>query len=438
MKLKRTFFNTIFLLVFFIVGKSSIAQQTNLSAYIVLVKKNNLALKQGESRIKIANEETKIAKSLLLPNASVDGFYQRDLSKNYLFIHDEFDGTVTRFRTNFNNTLDLTATVSQAIFDPTAFADFKISKLAEELQNIGQEHLSNELLVNAAKLYWQAIFLKESIGVLEENNALAKVQFDQIQKIHKKGVVSKLELHQAEALYKNTIPSLNNAQTQYQNVLNELKTLANIPINENLVLTDKLEFMQLDGILEKQERNVENQPQIRSMKKEIELTEKQLQAKRKYWYPRLNLIAGYNYSGQDNSFRLSNNENKLFFGQLRISFPIFSGGRNNAEITKAKIEKDLVEQQLKSQRQELLKQLQIAENNYHNTIGNIAIHKEAIALQEKEIQVFNKQLEMGVVTIIELKEVRLRLTQNKLDLLNDYLDLHIAKLQIRRCLGVGI
>jgi len=438
MNFKSKVFNTIFLWAFLILGNISYSQEIDLTTYIDLVKKNNIDLKQGDNRAKIAIEESKIAKSLILPNASVDGFYQRDFNKNFLFINDDFDGSITAFRTNFNNTIDLSATVTQTIFDPTAFSTVKIAKLGEELSKLSNKSISNEIIIEASKLYWQAIFIKESIKVLDENSKLAKEQVDQIKKIYDKGVVSELQLHQVEALYKKTIPPLNNAQNRYKSILNELKILANISIKESLVLTDNLETIRFKGFSEINDSSIENQPEIKTIKKEIEITGKQISAKKKFWYPKLDLVAGYNYNGQDNDFRFSNNENKLFFGQLRVSFPIFSGGRNNAEIVKTEIEKESAELNLKNKEQEFLKQLQDAENNYNNIIDNITIHRETIELNEKEIEVFNKQLKLGVVTPIEFKEVRLRLTQSKLDLLNDYLDLHITKLQIRRILGEDI
>lgn len=435
MNFKFHFFYASFLWIYLIFASNAHTQEIDLKTYIDLVKNNNITLKQGDNRRKIAKAESKIAQSFLLPNASFEGFYQRDFNKNFLFINDEFDGSTTAFRTNFDNTIDLGATVTQTLFDPIAFSTAKIAKLAEELNILSNENTSNELISEASTLYWQAIFVRQSIKVLKENSELAKEQVNQIKKVYDKGVVSELELHQAEALYKKTIPPVNNAQNQYNNILNELKALANIQMTENLVLTDRLETIGYDILFESKEITIENQPEIKTIRKEIEITEKQIEAKRKFWYPQLNLVAGYNYNGQDNDFRFGNNENKLFFGQIRISFPIFSGGRNDAEITKAKIEKESAELHLKNKQQEFLKQLQIAENNYNNTVNNIAVHQETIQLNEKEIEVFNKQLKLGVVTPIEFKEARLRLTQSKLDLLNDYLDLHIAILQVRRILG---
>ena len=115
--------------------------------------------------------------------------------------------------------------------------------------------------------------------------------------------------------------------------------------------------------------------------------------------------------------------------------PVFSGGRNRAKTARAIIERETAELNLAKAKRNLHNQLQTAENNYNNAIANIETYKETILLNESEIEIFRKQLSLDVVTTIEFKESRLRLTQSRLELLNAYLDLHIAHLQIVRITG---
>ncbi|MBB4119827.1 outer membrane protein TolC [Mesonia hippocampi] len=421
--------------LFLIFSTTLKAQELDLKSYIDLVKNNNLDLKQANYQIKSSKEDKKIARSLWLPSVSLEGFYQRDFNKNYLFISDEFDGSITQLRTNFNNSVDFSSTITQVLYDSDVIASLKIAKLADELSLINIEQAQNEIITQASILYWQAILVKESIAVLEEDANLAKLQFNQIESVYKKGAVSKLELYQAEALYKETLPALNKAKKQYNSLLNELKTIANIDLTEEFVLVDNLESITVNVQLSVNSDKINNQPHLQSLKKEIEISEVNIKSKKRFWYPKLNLVTGYNYIGQDNRFNFNNNKNKLFFGQLRLSIPVFSGGKNKAELAKAQIEKDVIQVKFQQKKAEFLKQLHTAQIDYNSAIENIDIRKSTVALNQKEIAIYNKQLHLGVVTPIDYKEVRLRLLQSKLELLNDYLELHIASLQIKRILG---
>lgn len=434
MKYKFRFLNRLLFGAFLLIATSAYSQELDLESYIELVKKDNIDLKQSAKQVQIAKEETKIAKSALLPEVGINGFYQRDFNRNFLFIND-FDGSITRLRTNFNNSVSVNAALNQTIFDPTIFSAVKIVKLTEEISGLNNDRLSNELIAHASSLYWQAIFTKASVAVLTENSNLAKDQLAQIKQLHSKGTVSDLQVQQVEVFYKKTLPTLKNAKNQFQKLKNELKVLAHIPMTENIVLTDNLQTIGLNNPIYTGTANLEEQPQLKTLKKEVQITDRQINLKKKFWYPKLNLTAAYNYDAQANNFNFRDNENKLFFLQLGVSMPVFSGGRNRAKTAKAIIERETAELNLAKAKRNLRNQLQTAENNYNNAIANIETYKETILLNESEIEIFKKQLSLGVVTTIEFKESRLRLTQSRLELLNAYLDLHIAHLQIVRITG---
>ncbi len=410
------------------------SQEMDLQSYIELVKKENIDLKQSAQQVLIAKEETKMAKSALLPEVSVNGFYQRDFNRNFLFIND-FDGSITRLRTNFNNSVSANAALNQTLFDPAIFSAAKIAKLAEEISGLHDEDRQNELIAQASALYWQAIFTRASVAVLVENSSLAKAQLAQIKKLHARGTVSDLQLQQAEVFYKKTLPPLKNANNQFGKLKNHLKVLANIPITERIVLTDDLETISLNNVIYTDEADLEGQPKVKTLKKEVEIAKRQISLHKKFWYPKLNLTAAYNYDAQANDFNFSANENKLFLVQLGVNMPIFSGGSNRAKIAKASIERETAELNLVKTKQHLRNELRTAESNYNTAIAHIETYRETILLNESEVEIFEKQLSLGIVTTVEFKESRLQLMQSRLGLLNSYLDLHIAHLQMVRITG---
>lgn len=410
------------------------SQQYDLAGYLEVVKKNNVDLRINDAGQEAIKEDVKVAKSFLLPTVSANGLYQRDFNQNFLFIND-FDGSTIKFRTNFNNTLGATINVSQTLFDPAAFSAIKLARLSEELGKLGKADLSTELTTQASMLYWQALFVKGSVQVLTENSKLAKEQFEQTQKLFEKGVASKLQVQQAETYYQKTVSPIRTTENQYANLLNQLKALANIPADQELILTDKLESVHLGDSPVNDTANLENQPRIKFLKKQLEINKSEIDIRRKYWFPRLALNLAFDYNAQADDFNFKNNQNRLVFGQVAISIPIYSGGRNKAEVNKAVIQQKITELNLEKVQQTFLNELQIARNNLNSALAEIETQRSIIELNEREIQTIKKQLDRKVITPLEYKESRLQLTQSKLDLLNDYLDLHIAQLQINRILG---
>jgi outer membrane protein TolC len=416
---------------FFLLTSGVHAQSLSLQEFVTRVKAENVALKISSTAIDLAKEDSKIARSTVLPNVEISGNFRRDLNKNYLFINDPSGGLV-RLRTNFNNSVNASAVLNQTLFNAKIFDALKLVKLSEELTVLNHLNQVKDIEANASTMYWQAVLLKESVNVLNENSLLAKSQYEQLQKLFDKGVASQLELQKFEILYKKTIPELHRTKNKYAAILNELKLIANIDLSSDLQLGDDLKTLHEALNFSQLKVEIDNQTQLKILEKEVEISEKEINAKRKFWFPKLDLVAAYDFNSQDNNFRFNKNKNKLFFAQIGINIPIFSGGKHKAEINKARIKKDIAEQNYLQTKSVLHKNLENAIHNYNTAVDNIQLYRETVVLALKELNILEKQLQLGVITSTDLKESRVRLKQAKLDELNSYLDLHIAKIQIQR------
>ncbi|HAS42822.1 MAG TPA: hypothetical protein DCS93_20240 [Microscillaceae bacterium] len=410
-----------------------IAQTLDFKSYLALVKQKNLDLKQVKSQIYLSALDARIVKSSLLPQVNANAIYQRDFNKNFLFFNDPFLGS-SRIRTNFNNSIGVSVEAQQVLFDARVFSGLKTVKLTKELSELSYQDAHHELIAQASQFYWQAIFIKESIQVLEQNKALAKEQVNQLQLLNAKGVISTLTLNEAVIQYKKTLPLLTNAMNQYQLLLHELKKLANIPQEQTLTLTENLTQPIISQPIASAQM-LENQSQVKVLNKQMEIANQTLVGEKRNWMPSLSLNLGFDYNGADNAFKFNNNSNRLFYGRLLLNIPIYSGGQKRAEIQKAIITRNTLASNIQNVKQGLLKEIKNAQSNVLAASQKITIHQEIVSLNEKQIEIFRKRLKLGEVTPLEFKESRLQLTQSKLEILNAYLDLRLAEAQLRRILS---
>lgn len=401
---------------------NSYSQKLSLKDYVSIVKDRNLILEDNKYHTKIAKLKTSIAKSYLLPTIEFEANYQRDLRKNYLYLNDS-DGNKIRFKTNFNNSISASLLLEQTVFNPTIFSALKMSKLNEEIQELQHLKLIDEIESNATVLYWQTVFSKESIKVLQENVELAKDRFEQVNNSFSKGLVSELQLLEANILYKKTIPILRKSKKEYENLMRNLKKLARIPSSDSIILIDSLKMISLKNGQNKFNNNLK----IRILEKELEISKREVKSKQNFWLPKLNLTVNYNYSAQNDRFSFKDNKNNLLYAQLGIRIPLFSGGRNKFGIQKAKAEERALTIKIKEQKEALTLELKNTQENYLAAIRNINLHKSIIELSKKEFNIKEKQFSMGVLTNLDFKENRLRLMQSKLELLSSYLSANIAK-----------
>ena len=425
-----------FLFAFLIIAGSIGGQ--SLDEYLGLLKNGNILLDQSENQIRASRQDVFLAKAALLPSVGVDFNYQRDFTKSYLFINDEETAAFfgDRFRTNFNNNITLDVIASQSLYDPSAKVAVRLAVLAEELSRLSHDEFSQELVNQAAQLYWQAIFTRESLQVLKENQQLADAQWQQMRDLFAAGYASELQVRQAESFYKRTIPQLESAQNTYQILLNELKTLASLPLDYSLKLEGDVAIPDNEmAAYFPVDTSLVNNPQLKILHRQSSMADQQIKVAEAARFPIVKANLGYNLSAQNDDFSLDNNVN-LLYGQIGIQLPLYTGGATKAHIQKSIIDKETAQLEVQQKRLSLKKELRNATLSFHNALQKITEEKEVVQLSKRELEIAEEGIKEGVVTLLELKEIRLGLTGSKLNLLHAYMDLRIARLQIERILGI--
>ncbi len=422
---------------FLFLGMNAIAQSLDLDGYLALLQERSIVLQQSANHTTASRQDVRTARAALLPAAEIDLNYQRDFTKNFLFLNEE-DPTgffPDKFRTNFNNTVNASAIVEQSVFDPVALANYRLAKLAAELAQLSNADLSKDLVNQGAQLFWQAIFARESLKVLEENKVLADEQWQQMRDLFEEGYASELQVRQSESFFKRTIPQLQSAQNAYGIMLNEMRALASLPTGYPLELEAEIILSDddLNNVYIKDTSLIQN-TQMRLLFRQAQIAERQIGAAKAARYPAITARLGYHFNAQDNAFKFDNS-NKLIFGQLGVQIPIFTGGFNSAQIQKAKIERENVLLEIQNKSLQLRKDLSNAALNLQTALEKIGEEKEAIQLSEKELEIAAESQKLGMVTPLEIREMRLGLTGAKLRLLNAFLDLRVARLQMNRILG---
>lgn len=416
---------------------STFAQSLNLDAYLAILKEKNLNLQKTDNELAIAAQDVRSAKAALLPNVFLDASYQRDFNKNFLFLNGEDESGLfpNKFQTNFNNTIGANLLAEQPLYNASAAATYKLSQLAQELSLLSKDELTSALTLQATQLYWRAIFVKASIEVLESNAALAKEQWQKKQDLFDQGYASKLEVQQSASFYKRSLSPLQTTKNSYELLLNELRNLAAMPLSSELELLDTLPLSATKiASLQTTQLRLENNKELHILHKQADLASQEIAVAKAAKQPVVNARLGGNFNAQDNAFKFDNN-NKLFFGQLTVQVPLFTGGLNNAQIQKAKIKQENAHLALQNQQQNLTKDWENAQLNLASALQKIAEEEELISLTQEELSIAEESSKLGLLTPLEIKEIRLQLTQSRLNLLNAHLDLRIAQAQMKRIVG---
>ena len=172
---------TVLILLFVLIPLVGKAQEYSLEQYLEKVERENMSIKKAQNDTKQSGEDVKMARSEYLPSIRANLGYRRDFNGSYMYVNggdqEGTEGLPNKFPVNFKNTLNGALTLEQSIYNAPALANQKIAKLANAYMKLSQLDQTNEVMKQGTLLFYQTLYIKESLIVFEENSALAWNQF---------------------------------------------------------------------------------------------------------------------------------------------------------------------------------------------------------------------------------------------------------------------
>ncbi|MFT5703168.1 MAG: multidrug efflux system outer membrane protein, partial [Rickettsiales bacterium] len=318
-------------------------QSSDLQRIIQLALDNNQDLKTAALNIKIAENNNKIALADLLPQ--IDGFASRNEQSNVIFPNQRDGGENLSF-TQYSAGISLTSFEIDLFgklrsLNKSALEDFLATKEAKNAIKIS-------LIANVAAAYTQLLLDEKNLEIHQEIKKAEQKRYNFIKSRFNNGIEAEESVLSASINVENAKNNLEIYQSLIvadKNVLmiltgtffetldggsfpkkNKKKAnLGDIKINESLLTLTASE-------------NLLSRPDIRQAEHNLKSANANIGAARAAFFPSINLTGNIGYaSGNLKDLLVSNGW--VFMPQ--INFPIFSGGRNKANLNIANIRKEI-------------------------------------------------------------------------------------------------
>ncbi|MCR5313853.1 MAG: TolC family protein [Bacteroidaceae bacterium] len=407
---KKHFFTALYLLL--LSENFTFAQkQWTLQQCIDYALENNISLKQKQITNQQKHEDVLQSRSALFPSISFStnqNVSYRPYAESTVTLENGTmttnSGTVT-----YNGSYGINANWTVWNGNKNRLT-IKQNKISEEASELDVEQEANNIQEQIAQLYIQILYENEAVKVNEEIVKASQLQVERANTMVEVGSLAKVDKVQLEAQVAQDQYSLVQAQSQLANYKLQLKQLLEIHNDEDfdVVIPSVDDSKILNPIPNKNDvynAAVENRPEIKSSKLNIEMSELALKSSRTGYMPTLSLSAGIgtsNSSGSDKNFgqQLKTNLNNSI--GLTLSVPIFDNLSTRTNIRKAKYTKLNNELQL----QDAQKQLYSTVENYYLNASNsqqqyVYAKKNEESMQES-YDLVSEQFNLGLKNIVEL------------------------------------
>ena len=290
--------------------------------------KNNTDLNAERENISISEEDLKISKSSYLPSITISGSKsQEDTSKLT-------DRTENEISVNDVNPITQSIKIEQTLLDFGRNADVKKNEIGIDLADIKLLKKEQEVLLKAIEAYSGLILANERLKINQINLNLLERQVETNRARLERGQITLSDLAQSESslagAQANYIQSQNEIvsnKLNYENVIGPIIDLDSLDKNFDI------NFMLPGSLSEAIDASKKYNPELIIAKLEYKQSEKDVLISRSDLSPSAKL-SFENSRSQDLSSTYDERDKNIL--KATITWPIYSGGKNRASLSKSR------------------------------------------------------------------------------------------------------
>lgn len=322
---------------------------------------------------------------------------------------------ITTIAFGTKHSMNASATLSQLIFDGSYIVGLQSAKVYLQISENAKEKTDLEIRELVTNAYGNVLLARESVLIFEKNKATLEKTLFETNETFKNGLTEEENVEQLQITLTQLTSSLSNAKKREEIALNLLKISIGIDINNEVILTEKLDDLatsNVDLAVLNEQFDANNSIDFKIQKNNEESKRLLLKLERFRALPTIGAQLNYGANTFANRFDFLTTDQKWYnysnFG-VNISLPIFSSFRDRARTQQAKIAFEQAKTQVTETEQRLKLQYQQAKTDYEFSIEQYAASKSNLKLAERIEAKQQVKFKEGLSTSFEFTEAQRQL-----------------------------
>ncbi|HTD98062.1 MAG TPA: TolC family protein [Mucilaginibacter sp.] len=342
-----------------------------------------------------------------------------------------------KFGVKYQSNLGVNA--SQIIFDPDYLVGLQARTTYKQLYERSYTRSKIETNVNVTKAYYQVLVSNEKIRLLDANLKQLKQQLDETTAQNKQGMAEKIDVDRLVVQYNNLVTERENTLRLLALNYQLLKFQMGMPIENELLLKDKLDDIKLDDNVADVGADTtfyKSRIEYNLLETQKTLNEYDVKRKKGQFLPKLTANANYTSSYQNNGF--SNLYSMSFpssYIGLTLNVPIFTGFQHSYQLKQSQINVQKAENNLISLKNSLNLQASKAKITYVNGIQSLNSQKQNQQLAQEVLRVSKIKYQQGVGSSIEVTQAQTSLDDADNKYIQGLYDALVSKVDLDKAYG---
>lgn len=331
----------------------------------------------------------------------------------------------------------------QTLFDGQAFAGVAIAREFTGVASAVATEQRLDLTLAVIEAYYGAVLADRLADIVSLSAGQLSAQLAQIRLIRAAGNASDLDVLRVEVEQQNLEPQRVAALNRRDVAQLNLKRLINMPLDQQLLLSDSLgsegfraiDDARIDAVLAAAPAR---RATLRAAEREVEIRRQQVSLARAASLPTVSLFANLGTQALPSSTLPGSDDFRDDWnGGVEVQIPLFAGGRRRANVGLASVQLRQSEYQLAQRRESVALDLLQQRGELARASALITARAQTTAQAQRVFELTTLSYERGLQTALQLADARLQLQQaqaNEAQALHDY---YLALARLLRAAGVS-
>jgi outer membrane protein len=359
-----------------------------------------LALKQNPQRViaqllvSESDRNSQIARSALLPHADIE-------AQGYINQYNvqSIERAPKRAELGPYQIIQAGPALSQTILNFQQIRAYQIGREGTH-QARADEQTTREIVVNAVvDQYLQILRALATRDAASARVALAECLYEQAGELQKTGIGLNIDTVRANVELQNERQNLIDAETLTHTTRYGLAALLDLPRDQDLTVTDRLDFYDLPA-LDKQallDQALSARPEIHSLNSQQRISKLATDSAREQRLPQLDFAGFWFYQGAH-----FNSGIPAYNYAVSLEFPLFTGGRIRAEEARAKLEEQHVAETRRQLEAQIVNEVKSALDQLTAARNSVDVANLGLKLAQEEVAQAQRRFAAGVTTNVEV------------------------------------
>ena len=393
--------------------------------------RNNLQLGVKRLEVDIKGSERRESFGNLLPQINLEASYNIARKQSFTFSLPAPPGPVPapepqEFVFLKETFTKFTLQASQTIFDLSSIRRYRISRLAEEVQELIYEEERNRLRYRVREAYIRALKAKAALEMLKKQLSMAESHLRDVESMYEEGLVPLIDVLRTRVRVHEIKEKIASAEGGLFKALEYLSYLTGMEVRDLEEVDDREDVPDEETLLNR----MKERPLLRFMRMNLELAKRGRELAGSYFYPQAVLSAFYQRTEESDLF-----PKDRFMITFALRWNLFSGMRRFAGLEKARLLEKKAGRELTDLERKLRLELRNTLEDVRTAIKRVELARAQLETAREQLKVVESRFREGLATSTDVLSAQSFLVSAERSLKMSKYDLILLNYKLREVAG---